>query len=31
VTSTAGNSTVTTTYTDVGSASPTLLTWATTR
>ena len=31
VTSSAGNSTVTTTYTDVGSASPTLLSWSTTR
>ncbi len=31
VTSTAGNSTITTTYTDVGSSSPTLLTWSTTR
>ena len=29
VTSTGGNSTVTTTYTDVGSAAPTLLTWST--
>jgi hypothetical protein len=31
VTSTAGNSTVTTTYTDVGNASPTLLSWSTTQ
>lgn len=31
VTATAGNSTVTTTYTDVGAASPTLLSWSTTR
>lgn len=31
VTSTAGGSTVTTTYTDVGSSPPTLLTWSTTR
>lgn len=31
VTSTAGSSTVTTTYTDVGTAMPTLLTWATNR
>ena len=31
VTSTGGNSTVTTTYTDVGNASPTLLSWSTTR
>lgn len=31
VTSSAGNSTVTTSYTDVGAASPTLLTWSTTR
>jgi hypothetical protein len=31
VISTAGNSTITTTYTDVGSSSPTLLTWSTTR
>ncbi len=29
VTSTGGNSTVTTTYTDVGSGAPTLLTWST--
>ena len=31
VTSTGGNSTVTTTYTDVGSASPNLTTWTTSR
>ena len=31
VTATAGGSTVTTTYTDVGSASPTLLSWSTDR
>jgi hypothetical protein len=31
VTSTAGSSTVTATYTDVGSASPTLLSWSTTQ
>jgi hypothetical protein len=31
VASTAGGSTVTTTYTDVGAAVPTLLTWSTTR
>ncbi len=31
VTSTGGNSTVTTTYTDVGSASPNLTTWSTNR
>ena len=31
VTSSAGNSTVTATYTDAGSASPTLLSWSTTR
>lgn len=31
VTSTAGSSTVSTTYTDVGSAMPTLLTWTTNR
>jgi hypothetical protein len=31
VTSTAGNSTVTTTYTDVGNNSPTLLSWSTTK
>jgi hypothetical protein len=31
VTSTAGGSTVTATYTDVGGGSPTLLTWTTTR
>jgi hypothetical protein len=31
VTSSAGGSTVTATYTDVGSGSPTLLTWSTTR
>lgn len=31
VTATAGGSTVTATYTDVGNASPTLLTWTTTR
>ncbi len=31
VTSTAGDSTITTTYTDVGASSPTLLTWSTTR
>ncbi len=31
VTATAGGSTVTTTYRDVGSASPTLLSWATTK
>jgi hypothetical protein len=31
VTSSAGNSTVTTTYTDVGNASPTLLSWSTTQ
>ena len=31
VTSTAGGSTVTATYTDVGAAPPTLLTWTTTR
>jgi hypothetical protein len=31
VRSTAGGSTVTTTYTDAGSSSPTLLTWSTTR
>ncbi len=31
VSSTAGSSTITTTYTDVGASSPTLLTWSTTR
>ncbi|MEO8437108.1 MAG: hypothetical protein ABI562_01525 [Chloroflexota bacterium] len=31
VTSNAGGSTITTTYTDVGSAAPTLLSWTTTR
>jgi len=31
VTSTGGNSTVTTTYTDVGAAAPNLLTWSTDR
>ena len=31
VTSMAGSSTVSTTYTDVGSAMPTLLTWTTNR
>jgi hypothetical protein len=31
VTSTAGSSTITTTYTDVGPAMPTLLSWSTTR
>ncbi|HLQ48826.1 MAG TPA: hypothetical protein VK233_07615, partial [Candidatus Dormibacteraeota bacterium] len=31
VNSTAGSSTITTTYTDAGASSPTLLTWSTTR
>jgi hypothetical protein len=31
VSSTAGSSTITTTYTDAGASSPTLLTWSTTR
>jgi hypothetical protein len=31
VTSTAGSSTVTTSYRDVGSASPTLMSWSTTQ
>jgi hypothetical protein len=31
VTSTAGSSTITTTYTAAGASSPTLLTWSTTR